>query len=86
MVRAGKCYGPRMVDVRATSAKLAARARRMVAELLGSDAPQARRLLRRSGGSVKVAVAMGRLGIARAEAEARLAAAGGRLRDVVGPP
>jgi N-acetylmuramic acid 6-phosphate etherase len=86
MVRAGKCYGARMVDVRATSVKLGARARRMVAELLGTSGPAARRLLAHAGGNVKVAVAMGRLGVGRAEAEARLAAAGGRLRQVVGPP
>jgi len=38
MVRLGKCYGPRMVDLRPTSAKLRARARRLVAELTGKPA------------------------------------------------
>src|SRR5262249_7962931 len=81
MVRAGKCYGAWMVDVPATSAKLRARARRIVAELAPGD-PDA--LLRRAGGAVKTAVVMGRLGVPRARAEALLAAAGGRLREVIG--
>jgi N-acetylmuramic acid 6-phosphate (MurNAc-6-P) etherase len=41
-------------------------------------------LLRRAGGSVKTAVVMGKLGVTRARAEQLLAAAGGRLRKVIG--
>jgi len=82
-VRAGACWGGRMVDLVATSAKLRARARRLVAEITGRrPAP----LLAAAGGRVKVAAVMGRLGVTRPEAERRLAAAGGRLRDVIGPP
>ena len=83
MVRLGKCYGARMVDLRPTSAKLRARARRLVAELTGLP-PEL--LLRQAQDQVKTAVVMGRLDVDRDEAERRLAAAGGRLRDVIGPP
>ena len=86
MARLGKCWGPRMVDVRATNAKLRARARRMVIEL-GRVAPaDADALLARAGGRVKVALVMVRLGVGRAIAERKLVAAKGRLRTLLGSP
>jgi len=85
MVSIGKCYGPRMIDVVPSSAKLRARARRLIAELTGRPT-RAGRLLARAGGRVKTAVVMGRLGVDRAEAERRLRAAGGRLRALIGDP
>jgi N-acetylmuramic acid 6-phosphate etherase len=84
MVRLGKCHGPRMVDLVATSAKLRARARRILAELAGVEGAAADRLLARAGGRVKTAVVMARTGLPRRAAERRLAAAGGRLRAVLG--
>jgi N-acetylmuramic acid 6-phosphate etherase len=86
MVLLGKCYGARMVDLVAGSAKLRARARRMVADLTGRRGAQADALLRAAGGRVKVAVVMARLSLPRRQAERRLRAAGGRLRDLLGPP
>ncbi len=86
MVRSGRCYGARMVDLRASSAKLRARARRLLDELAGLPAAEADALLARAGGSVKTAVVMARRDVSRAEAERRLAAAGGRLRRVIGAP
>lgn len=80
MIRLGKTYGNRMVDLRATSAKLEDRARRIVRDLLEVPAPEAADLLERAGGSVKTAVVMGRSGVDRSEAERRLAAADGFLR------
>lgn len=85
-VRSGACYGPRMVDVVPTNAKLRARALRLVAELTGRRPAAAGRLLSAAGGRVKVAAVMGVLGLKRTEAEQRLAAAGGRLRAVIGEP
>lgn len=82
-VRLGKVHGDRMVDVQPGSAKLRARARRLVAELGGVDARRAGRLLLAASGRVKVAIAMARLGLAPAAARRRLARAGGRLRDVL---
>jgi N-acetylmuramic acid 6-phosphate etherase len=82
MVLLGKCYGPYMVDVKATNAKLRARSRRLVAELGAARDPDA--LLEAAGGSVKVAIAMARLSISAPEARRRLREAGGRLRELIG--
>ena len=80
MVRIGKTYGNRMVDLRIGSEKLADRGRRIVRELLGVPAVEAERLLEAAGGSVKTALVMGRRKVDRAEAERLLDAAGGFLR------
>jgi N-acetylmuramic acid 6-phosphate etherase len=85
MVGLGKCYGARMVDVVASNAKLRARAARMVADFTGRPGADAEALLRAAGGRAKVAIAMARLGVSRAEAERRLARVDGRLRDLLGP-
>jgi N-acetylmuramic acid 6-phosphate etherase len=86
MVLLGKCYGPRMVDLRVTNAKLKARARRMITELTRLSPDEADRVLAASGRQVKVAIAMARLGIPRTQAVRRLRAADGRLRAVIGSP
>ena len=82
MIRLGKTYGNRMVDVVATNAKLRARSERLVRDLAGSEV-DAGGLLERAGGSVKVAVVMGRRNVDRAEAERLLHAAHGRLAPVI---
>lgn len=84
MIRLGKTYGNRMVDVRATNVKLRARSERLVRDLAGDV--DARSLLDASGGSVKTAVVMARRGVGRAEAERLLADAGGRLAAVIDGP
>ncbi len=71
-VSLGKVYRGRMVDVRPSNAKLQARAVRMVAELTELPTPQARRLLREAGDSVKVALAMHFTGLGAPEARERL--------------
>lgn len=86
MIRAGKCYGPYMVDLVATSAKLRARARRILARLGGVPFGRADALLAEAGGRVKTALVMARLAVSRREAERRLADAEGRLRAVLGAP
>jgi N-acetylmuramic acid 6-phosphate etherase len=84
MVRTGRVYDNRMVDLRAGSAKLAARAEGLVADLAGVDIPAARGWLDRAGGEVKTAVAMAVLRIEAPEARRRLDAADGFLRAVIG--
>ncbi len=79
MVRSGRVYQNLMVDVRATNAKLRDRAARIIATLTGLDREACLALLDEAGGSVKVAVVMRLLGLARPEAEARLDKARGRL-------
>lgn len=82
MIRLGKTYGNRMVDVVATNAKLRARSERLVRDLAGET--DARALLDRAGGSVKTAVVMARREVDRTEAERLLREAGGRLGRVIG--
>ena len=81
MIALGKTYRNRMVDVVATNAKLRARAERLVREI-GGDV-DARALLAAAGGSAKTAIVMARRGVDRVAAEALLAAANGRLGDVI---
>jgi N-acetylmuramic acid 6-phosphate etherase len=81
MIRLGKTYGNRMVDLVATNAKLRARGERLVRELAGDV--DARALLDAAGGSVKTAVVMARRGVDRTEAERVLRVAGGRLARVI---
>jgi N-acetylmuramic acid 6-phosphate etherase len=84
MIRLGKTYGNRMIDVVATNAKLRERALRLVRELCGpADAAE---LLQAAGGRVKTAVAMAHLRCDRASADAALGAAHGRLAAVIGAP
>ncbi len=83
MIRLGKVYRNRMVDVQTTNEKLVWRARGMVADLVGVSEDAAARLLEQSGGEVKTAIVVGLLGIPVDEARARLAAARGRLGAVI---
>ncbi len=85
MIRLGKVYGNRMVDVKVTNQKLAARARRLVVEIAGIDEDEAARLLAQTGNRVKPAVVMALLGLSADAAQARLDTAQGVLGDVIGP-
>ncbi|MEN9766466.1 MAG: N-acetylmuramic acid 6-phosphate etherase [Cyanobacteriota bacterium] len=58
MVRLGKVYGNRMVDVAVTNSKLEDRALRILADLAGVARTDGRRLLQETQGSVKVALLM----------------------------
>jgi N-acetylmuramic acid 6-phosphate etherase len=86
MIRLGKTFGNLMVDLRATNVKLADRSERIVAEVCVLSRPDARALLERAGGRVKIAIVMHSLGLEREEAERRLAGAGGVIRRVVDTP
>lgn len=78
MIRTGAVYGNLMVNVKPTNDKLIDRAQRIIMSATGCNRPTASRLLI-EGGSVKVAIAMQKLGIRRSEAENRLRAAGESL-------
>ena len=78
--RLGKVYGNRMVDLRPRSAKLRARALRLVRQLGRVTPREAERLLKASGASAKVAIAMARLGVDAPEARRHLKRAAGSLR------
>jgi len=83
MIRLGYVYGNLMVNVEPRNTKLEDRARRIIAEAAGVDYARASGLLRESGGNVKVAIVMAKLGTDRATAEARLEAAGGRVVEAL---
>ena len=58
MTRLGKVYGNRMVDLQPRSAKLRARAERLVAELGGVGPARAQSALRAAGGHARLAIVM----------------------------
>ncbi|MFO7628695.1 MAG: N-acetylmuramic acid 6-phosphate etherase [Prochlorococcaceae cyanobacterium] len=80
MVRLGKVYGNRMVDVAVTNSKLEDRALRILRDLAGVERERGGPLLQAAEGSVKVALLMAPAGMAANQARAALAAAGGNLR------
>jgi len=86
MIRTGKTFGNLMVDLRASNVKLKDRSERILVEVCDVPREEARALLESSGGSVKLAIVMYRLGVDRAAAEAALAAGSGVIRRVVGGP
>ncbi|MBL8308126.1 MAG: N-acetylmuramic acid 6-phosphate etherase [Rubrivivax sp.] len=85
MVRLNKVYGNLMVDLRATNAKLEKRALRLTLVATGADEAAAREALVACGMKVKTAIVMLKAGVGAAEAEARLAAAGGSVHGALGP-
>jgi len=78
-IRLGYVYGNLMVNVQPKNAKLADRARRIIAQAAGVSYQRAGELLEAAGDSVRAAILMGKTGAAREEAERRLAAAGGNI-------
>lgn len=63
MIKLGKVYKNLMVDLQAKSEKLKERSKRTIMEVAGVSYREASNLLNRSGGSVKVAILMHRLGV-----------------------
>ena len=84
MIALGKAYGPRMVDVRVTNAKLRRRAVRIVRDAAGVDEETATAALAAAGGHAKTAIVALLAGVDAAEAAVRLDRARGRVRDALG--
>jgi N-acetylmuramic acid 6-phosphate etherase len=80
MVRLGKVYGNRMVDVAVTNAKLEDRALRILEDLAAVPRSEGRSLLEQSGGSVKLALLMASRELGVEEARQHLDHCGGQLR------
>ena len=80
MVRLGKVYGNRMVDVAVTNSKLEDRALRILADLAGVDRTRGADLLAETGGSVKLALLMAKARISADAARASLREHGQSLR------
>ncbi len=83
MVRLGKVFGNRMVDVAVTNSKLEDRALRILRDLAGVERQRGSELLADSGGSVKQALLMAAAGLDAATASAALSAADGQLRPAL---
>nr|WP_082955148.1 N-acetylmuramic acid 6-phosphate etherase [Mycobacterium mantenii] len=84
MIALGKAYGPRMVDVRATNAKVRRRAVRIVRDAAGVDEETAAAALAAAAGHAKTAIVALVAGVDACEAAARLDRARGRVRDALG--
>lgn len=82
LVRLRYVYSNLMVNLQPTNSKLNDRAARIVSTITGLEYEAARQLFARAG-SVKTAVVMHQLKMERPQAEARLAAAHGRLKDAL---
>ena len=80
MVRLGKVYGNRMIDVSVTNTKLRDRAIRIVCDLTDLDRQQADELLQRSKQKVKLALLMEWTGLNAEEGEQLLSQCHGNLR------
>lgn len=82
MVKLGRTYGNRMIELSAINTKLADRAIRIIADVTGADTGIAQTALEAAGRRVKVAIVMIEQGVDAAAAEALLGAHGGRLDGV----
>ena len=83
MVRLGKVYGNRMVDVAVTNAKLEDRALRILRDLAGVAREPGRDLLQRAQGSVKLALLMAATGLDAAAGADKLRQFGPSLRQTL---
>ncbi|MHC5066392.1 MAG: N-acetylmuramic acid 6-phosphate etherase [Planctomycetota bacterium] len=84
MVRLGKVYGNRMVDLKASNVKLTERSLRILSDLTDLDSAAAAEVLHKADGDVKIALICVHKGVEPTEAGRMLAEAGGRLREVIG--
>lgn len=84
MVRLGKTYQNWMVDLRATSAKLRERSKRIISLVAGIDYEAASELLKRADGSVKRALVMALRDVNALEADRLLRKSGGFVYRAVG--
>ena len=82
--RLGKVYENLMVDVQASNEKLERRARRIVREATGLPEDEADVMLGRAGGSVKMAVVMGKTGLSPGDASRLLESTQGSVRQALG--
>jgi len=84
MVKLGKVYGNRMVDVAASNSKLVDRSLRILSDLVGLTREQGLPLLTEAKGSVKRALVMAAGSMDLQEAEALLGDYDGNLRKALG--
>jgi N-acetylmuramic acid 6-phosphate etherase len=83
MVRIGKTFGNRMIDLQPTNEKLRIRTRRILRELGGLDDDSAASLLESTGGRLKPALVAALAGVDAGTASRLLDEHQGRVRDAV---
>ena len=83
MVRIGKCYKNLMVDVVQSNEKLQVRAQNIVMDTTGVTREEAKDVLREAEGSVKKAIVMILADCTALEAEGKLEAAKGHVREAI---
>ena len=83
MVRLGKVFGNRMVDVSASNSKLVDRSLRILRDLGGIERDDGLVLLDQAGGSVKLALLMASSGLTASEAMVLLQTHDGQLRQAL---
>ncbi len=83
MVKLGKVYGNRMIDVAVTNQKLHDRALRIIADITGLNREEAEALLETSGKRVKLALLMQWSGLSSVEGEKLLNYHQGNLRSAL---
>ncbi|MGN9839966.1 N-acetylmuramic acid 6-phosphate etherase [Nonomuraea sp. H19] len=83
MVKLGRTYGNKMIEMSAMNTKLADRALRMVSDITGADHDTASAALDAAGGQAKIAVLMIQHGLGADEARALLSSHGERLSDAL---
>jgi N-acetylmuramic acid 6-phosphate etherase len=66
MIRTGRVYGNRMVDLTATSEKLKERSKKILMDVCAVGYEEAGELLKKASGSVKLAIIMKKTGLSRA--------------------
>lgn len=82
MVKTGYVYGNLMVNVQTTNEKLVDRAQRIIMAATDASRERAAALLNEAG-TVKIAIVMQKLGLAKEEAIAKLAQHNGHLRNTL---
>jgi len=83
MIRSGKTYGNRMVDLKPLNEKLRIRSRRIIREIAGVDDALAAQCLAATAGHLKPALTMALAGIDSQTAQQLLANHGGHVRSAV---
>jgi N-acetylmuramic acid 6-phosphate etherase len=84
MIKCGKIYGNRMVDLRATSEKLRERSKRVIMETCGLSYGDAEKALKGAAGSVKTAIVMAKMGLSRPKAAKLLSDCDGFVYKALG--
>lgn len=83
MIRVGKTYGNRMIDLLPSNEKLRLRSRRILREVAGVDDVRAIELLAEAKGRLKAALVAALAGVPVQEADRRLRESGGRVAEAV---